>query len=185
MEAPTKAQILDTALQLATASSWEQLRLCDIASALNCPLSALYQQISTKDQLADAWFDRADQQMLSHSYQGRSASERLYLAISSWLNTLAPYQQQTGQMLLYKLEPGHVHLQAAALLRISATVQWLREAAGLTASGVARIGQELALTSLFVAVFIYWLNDRSPGQQRSLNLLQRKLQWGDAVRLWR
>lgn len=185
MEVPSKAQILDTALQLAAASSWEQSRLCDIASALNCPLSALYQQISTKDQLADAWFDRADQQMLSHSYQGLSASERLYLAISSWLNAMAPYQQQTGQMLLYKLEPGHVHLQAAALLRISATVQWLREAAALSASGMARIGQELALSALFVGVFVHWLNDRSDGQQQTLQLLQQKLNAGDKLGLWR
>lgn len=185
MDAPTKAQILDTALQLAAASSWEHLRLCDIASALNCSLSAIYEYVNTKDQLADAWFDLADQQLLSHSYQGGTASERLYLAISSWLNTLAPYQQQTGQMLLYKLEPGHFHLQAAALLRISATVQWLREAAALSANGLARIGQELALSALFVGVFIYWLNDRSDGQQQTLQLLQQKLNAADKLGLWR
>ena len=61
----------------------------------------------------------------------------------------------------------------------------LREAARLTASGMSRIGQELALSSLFVAVFIYWLNDSSPAQQHSLALLQRKLQCTDKLKLWR
>ena len=88
-------------------------------------------------------------------------------------------------MLLYKLEPGHIHLQLAALLRISRTVQWLREAAGLTASGLPRVGQELALSSLFVAAFLYWLNDSSVEQQRSLALLQRNLQCADKLKLWR
>ena len=179
-------QLLDTALQLAAKTGWEQLTLQQIAIAMQIQLADIYQHYRTKDDLVDAWFDRADVAMLSAQIATElPAATRLQQAIQHWLAALAPYHKITGQMLLYKLEPGHIHLQLGGILRISRTVQWLREAAGLTASGVARVGQELALSSLFVAVFIYWLNDSSPGQQRSLNLLQRKLQWGDAVRLWR
>ena len=179
-------QILDKALQLASKTGWEQLTLQQVALAMQISLADIYHHFQTKDQLVDAWFDRADIAMLSAQISAElPAKERLQQAIQHWLAALAPYHKLSGQMLLYKLEPGHIHLQLGGVLRISRTVQWLREAAGLTASGVARIGQELALTSLFVAVFIYWLNDSSPGQQRSLNILQRKLQWGDAVRLWR
>lgn len=179
-------QILDTALQLAAKTGWEQLTLQQIAIAMQIRLADIYQYYRTKDDLVDAWFDRADVAMLSAQITAElPAAARLQQAIQHWLAALAPHHKVTGQMLLYKLEPGHIHLQLGGILRISRTVQWLREAANLTASGVARVGQELALSSLFVAVFIYWLNDSSPGQQRSLNLLQRKLQWGDAVRLWR
>ena len=87
-------------------------------------------------------------------------------------------------MLAYKLEPGHFHLQGAAILRISRTVQWLRELARLKATGAARIGQELALTALFVSVFIMWLNDSSDGQARSLKLLHTKLALGNKINLW-
>lgn len=178
-------QILDNALQLAAKTSWEQLTLQQVALARQISLADIYYHFQTKDQLVDAWFDRADVAMLSAQISAElPAKERLQQAIQHWLAALAPYHKLSGQMLLYKLEPGHIHLQLGGVLRISRTVQWLREAAGLTASGVARIGQELALTSLFVAVFIYWLNDSSPAQQRSLALLQRKLQCADALRLW-
>jgi ubiquinone biosynthesis protein COQ9 len=180
-----RQQILDTALQLAAKTGWEQLTLQQIAAALHISLADIYCHYRTKDELADAWFDRADLALLSARISTElPASARLQQAIQHWLAALAPCHKLTGQMLLYKLEPGHIHLQAAGVLRISRTVQWLREAAALRAGGVARIGQELALSSLFVAVFIYWLNDSSAGQQRSLRVLQRKLQWGDAVQLW-
>ncbi|MCS4308586.1 AcrR family transcriptional regulator [Rheinheimera pacifica] len=181
-----RQQILDAALQLAATTGWEQLTLQQIAIAMQIQLADIYQHYRTKDDLVDAWFDRADTAMLSMPISADlPASTRLQQAMQQWLAALSPCHKVTGQMLLYKLEPGHIHLQLGGLLRISRTVQWLREAAGLTASGVARIGQELALSSMFVAVFIYWLNDNSAGQQHSLNLLQRKLHWGDNLQLWR
>lgn len=178
-------QILDKALQLAAKTSWEQLTLQQVALAMQISLADIYRHFRTKDELVDAWFDRADIALLSAKITKElPASARLQQAIQHWLAALTPYHKLSGQMLLYKLEPGHIHLQLAGVLRISRTVQWLREAAGLTASGMARIGQELALTSLFVAVFIYWLNDSSANQQHSLALLQRKLQCADALKLW-
>ncbi|NRQ41396.1 TetR/AcrR family transcriptional regulator [Rheinheimera sp. YQF-2] len=179
-------QILDTALQLASKTGWEQLTLQQLAAAMQISLADIYCHFRTKDELVDAWFDRADMALLSAQISKElPAATRLQQAIQHWLAALAPYHKLSSQMLLYKLEPGHIHLQFGGILRISRTVQWLREAAGLTASGVARIGQELALSSLFVVVFVYWLKDRSPAQQRSLRLLQRKLQCADIFGLWR
>ncbi|GAB2922727.1 TetR family transcriptional regulator [Rheinheimera gaetbuli] len=178
-------QILDKALQLAAKTSWERLTLQQVALAMHISLADIYRHFRTKDELVDAWFDRADMALLSAQISKElPASARLQQATQHWLAALAPYHKLSGQMLLYKLEPGHIHLQLAGVLRISRTVQWLREAAGLSASGMARIGQELALTSLFVSVFICWLNDSSANQQRSLALLQRKLQCAAALKLW-
>jgi ubiquinone biosynthesis protein COQ9 len=178
--------ILDTALQLGNQHGWEQLSLHHIATKLEISLADISQHYAQKDDLADAWFDRADKAMLSLNLASdAAAADKLELALRSWLQALAPYHNLTGQMLLYKLEPGHLHLQGAALLRISRTVQWLREMARLNARGLPRIGQELALSSLFVSVFIYWLNDRSAAQQCSLAWLKRKLQLTDALGLWR
>lgn len=87
-------------------------------------------------------------------------------------------------MLLYKLEPGHVHLQMAGILRISRTVQWFREAAGLKASQLHRITQEIALSSIYVATFMHWLRDTSSGQQQTRTFLRRKLDAGDTLNLW-
>lgn len=171
-----KQQIIDRALQLAEHTGWEALQLTTLANSLNIDLAELAQVVKQKDELADAWFDRADQAMFNTELAGSSdAAEKLELAIRSWLNALAPYQQLTRQMLYYKLEPGHIHLQAAALLRISRTVQWLRELAGLQASGSSRIAQELALSGLFTTLFIGWLYDSSPEQISSLKRLKAAL----------
>lgn len=168
--------ILDHALPLAEHTGWEGLQLTALANSLNSSVAELARVVTQKDQLADAWFDRADEAMFNTDLAGGSdAAEKLELAIRSWLNALAPYQQLTRQMLYYKLEPGHVHLQAAALLRISRTVQWLRELAGLQATGPRRIAQELALSGLFVSVFISWLTDTSPAQTTTLNRLKLAL----------
>ncbi|MDX1536452.1 TetR/AcrR family transcriptional regulator [Arsukibacterium sp.] len=171
-----KQTVLDQALQLAEHSGWENLQLTALANSLNIDVAELATVVKQKDQLADAWFDRADDAMLRTELATASdKAEKLELAIRSWLNALAPYQQLTRQMLYYKLEPGHVHLQAAALLRISRTVQWLRELAGLQATGGARIAQELALSGLFSSVFIGWLADSSPAQTATLNRLKAAL----------
>lgn len=168
-----KQQLVDRALLLAEHTGWEALQLTTLANSLNIDVAELAKVVKQKDELADAWFDRADEAMLNTELSGASnAAEKLELTIRSWLNALAPYQQVTRQMLYYKLEPGHVHLQAAALLRISRTVQWLRELAGLQASGGKRIAQELALSGLFTTVFIGWLYDTSPEQTSSLKRLK-------------
>lgn len=184
-EVITREHILDCALTLASKSGWESLQLQHVARHLGCSLAVINQHIQTKDHLADAWFDRADRLMLSQHYDSSNAAEHLKQAIATWLGSLSRYHDLTRQMLLYKLEPGHFHLQAAAILRISATVQWLREVANLQATGLARIGQELALSALFVGVFVYWLNDRSDGQQQTLQLLQHKLNAAAKLGLWR
>lgn len=180
-------EILEAALTLGDVNGWERLTFTQIARFLKVSLADIHCHFKQKDDLVDAWFDRADATMLARfPEQGASMSrtQRLNLAIQVWLDTLAGHHKLTGEMLLYKLEPGHIHLQAAALLRISRTVQWFREAADLKAAHVARIGQEVALSSLFVGTFIYWLNDASKHQKDTRQRLQKSLNRGKWIRLW-
>jgi hypothetical protein len=60
-------------------------------------------------------------------------------------------------MLLYKLEPGHIHLQVLGLMRISRTVQWWREAAGRQSLHLRRIAEETLLTGAYLRSFVHWL----------------------------
>lgn len=87
-------------------------------------------------------------------------------------------------MLRYKFEFGHIHLQTAGVLRVSRTVQWLREAAALQATGTRRIAQEVTLTGIYLATFGYWLNDSSGGQRKTRALLRRQLSAAGNLGLW-
>ncbi|MGD2112719.1 MAG: TetR/AcrR family transcriptional regulator [Gammaproteobacteria bacterium] len=173
-------RILDTALALAeTRGSWEALRLHDVAEALDISLAEVHACYAQKDDLAEAWFDRADRVALRECERGDFAAlppaDRLERVILAWLEALAPHRRLTRGMLAYKLEPGHLHLQLPGLVRISRTVQWFREAAWQDSTGVRRILEEAGLTLIYVRSFTRWLFDETPGAQRTRQGLARDL----------
>ena len=177
--------ILDIALQLAETHSWEQLRLQEIAQQLDISLDQIRKHYAQKDDLVEAWFDRADSIMLqaaaSPALVNLSMRERLHHIIMSWLDALATHHTVTRDMLLYKLEPAHIHLQLQGILRISRTVQWIREAAQQDSTHLRRILEEIGLTSIYLATFIYWMNDRSEHHQRTRTFLEHRLQEAEAM----
>ena len=171
-------KILNSALLLAEKSSWENVQLRDIASDLEISLAEIHQHFSQKDDLVEAWFDRADQAMLKlshHELAELELGDRIQKIMFAWLDTLAAHKTVTRDMLWYKLEPLHVHLQIQGLLRISRTVQWIRELAGLEDKFLLRIINEIGLTSIYVCTFLYWLQDASDNQESTHRFLERKL----------
>jgi len=177
------AEILDKALELAELTSWEKLNLHVIAADLGIGLDEIRQYFQQKDDLVEAWYDRADSAMLqfasSENLVSMNIPDRLSAIIMCWLNTLAAHRKISGDMLLYKLEPGHIHLQVQGLLRISRTVQWVREAAGLDTTHLFRIAEEIGLTSIFLSTFAYWLQDASPASAQTQLFLHKRLKQAD------
>jgi ubiquinone biosynthesis protein COQ9 len=172
-------RILDTALEQAEASSWERLHLHTVAEALHITLEEIRQHFAQKDDLVEAWFDRADRAVLGTErgvgFLYRPLHERLALVITAWLDALAPHRRLTREMLACKLEFGHVHLQVLGVLRISRTVQWFREAACQDSTGLRRTLDEAALTAVYLAGFTRWLCDDSANGERSRKFLDTTL----------
>lgn len=177
----TREAIVDAALELAAEHGWEALRLHQVAEACGVGLDAIHDHFGEKDELIDAWLDRADTAVLhladSGELAGLAARERLERLIMAWLDTLAPYRRVTRGMVAHKLEPGHLHVQLAALLRTSRTVQWIREGARLDAPLPRRALEETALTALFLRTFACWLWDDSPDAAATRARLHRELRW--------
>jgi AcrR family transcriptional regulator len=175
-------RILDKALEQAETSSWEQLHLHAIAAALHITLDEIRQHFPQKDDLVEAWFDRADRALLSavHSedFLDLTLDERLHRVIASWLDALAPHHRLTREMLAYKFEFGHIHLQVPGIMRISRTVQWFIEAAHHDTTGLQRILDECALTTIYLTTFARWLFDDSANNRKSKDVLKTALrQW--------
>ena len=171
--------ILDKALELGEASGWNALRLHSVAEALQLSLDEIRACYPQKDDLAEAWFDRADHAALVvRDYDGFAAlpeRTRLISVIMAWLDSLRPHRRLTRTMLGYKLEPGHLHLQALGIQRISRTVQWFMEAALLDMQGLRRIATETALTTTYLTTFARWLLDDSPASEETRRLLEGAL----------
>lgn len=170
--------ILDTALRLADDRSWEALRLYDIASELNIPLAQIQQYYRQKDDLVEAWYDCADTNMLKAAetaeFSTLDMATRLHRLIMAWLDTLATHKTVSRDMLLYKLEPAHIHLQVLGILRISRTVQWFLEAAQSKSTHLRRIFEEIGLTSIYLMTFSCWMRDKSEQQQASRDFLRQR-----------
>lgn len=172
-------RIVDAALELAEQRSWEAVRLHDVAIATGMTLDEIRHYFREKEDLVDAYFDRADAAMLAATAESGFLTlpprKRLHRAITTWLDALAPYKKVTRQMILAKCEPGHVHIQIPAVMRISRTVQWMREAAHRDATYLHRALEETVLTGIYLATFVHWLSDGSPHSIRTRRLLERLL----------
>ena len=172
-------QILDSAIRIAEGSSWESLRLHQIARDMDITLEVIQHFFRQKDDLVEAWYDRADRAMLADAaledYQWLSPRERIHRSITCWLKSLGNHRRVSRDMLNYKLELGHIHLQVLGLLRISRTVQWILEAANREVVHLQRVGEEVALTGIYLATFTYWMFDDSTEAQKTTKLLDRLL----------
>ncbi len=181
-------RILDCAVELAEARSWEAVRLHQVAEHLGIDLGDIHQYFSEKDQLIDAWFDRADRAALgvcrTEGFAALSARERLEAVILAWLDHLAPHRRVVREMIGAKAEFGHIHIQVPAAMRISRTVQWFREAAGYSDSLPLRAIAESVHTGIYLLTFTRWMYDSTPDSQRTRRLLHRLLQKSAPVPPW-
>jgi AcrR family transcriptional regulator len=172
--------ILDAALALASERGWSDIHLHDVAARMGLPLAEVGRLVPDKDALGNRLFARAAGAMLALGEQSRfralPAQERIFRAMTAWLDALAPHRAAARDILLYKLAPAHLHHQAALVVALSRTVQWIREAAGLVAAGRGRRREEVRLTLLLLATLLFWFLDGSPGQERTHEFLRRRLE---------
>lgn len=172
-------RILDSALEQAESSSWEEVHLHQVASSMGISMDEIRSFYRQKDDLVEAWFDRADSAVLSNQASSEfielAPRERLHQVIMLWFLSLSHHRRVTRQMLCYKFEFGHVHLQVLGLFRISRTVQWFREAALLKTANLHRIVEEVCITGIYLCSFARWLFDESEESQSTSRNLQRAL----------
>ena len=109
--------ILETALALGERHGWDAVHLHDVAQQLGLVLAEIHRHYRQKDDLAEAWFDRADLALIRAGEYAEWGSlpvrERLSRTILAWFDALAPHRELSVEMLRYKLQPDHLHLQAA------------------------------------------------------------------------
>lgn len=174
-----RESIVDTAIELAERKHWEAVRLHDVAAALGASLDDIRTHFREKEDLVDAWFDRADSAMLREADSPEFASltprQRLQRLIMTWLGALASHRRVTRQMIYNKFEPGHIHIQFPGLMRVSRTVQWMREAASRDATFMRRALEETGLTSIYLMTFFYWMHDDSLHSENTDRFLDRWL----------
>ncbi len=178
-------RIVDAALELGEQRTWNAVHMYDIADHMGLRLADIERHFRNKDEIAEAWFRRADNALAACGTQpgwlSLSIRERLSRSIRAWLEALEPHKGITIEMLRYKVQPDHIHLVIRGVLRISATVQWVREVARVPSIGLRRELEEPALTAIFLSTVGSWIFEKTPGTPRTWSRLERQLSFADRV----
>ena len=186
---PLRERIVDTAVELADEAGWPAVRLHRVASRLGVSLPEIRSHYPDLDAVANAWLARADDAMLAVAKRAdladAPAPDRIEAALTAWFTALGGRRRMLGSILSYKLQPSHIHLQAALVVATSRRVQWLREAARLDAMGRRKSVEETGLTLLFAATVLRWLNDSSEDFERTRAFIARCLGRADGLMLSR
>lgn len=181
--ASLESRMVDAAMERARAVGWGNVRLHDVADAVDRSLADVRRRFRDLDAVADAWFARADAAMLTvrdrRGFAALTPRERLSAVMWRWLESQSAYRDVVRDMLAARLYPGHPHHNVALVLALSRTVQWIREAAHLDGTGRRRQVEEIGLSALFVATVALWLRDASDGQARTRLFLERALSGAD------
>ncbi len=162
--------VVDAALAIASKVGWEQLRLHAIADRTGRPLAEIGRRFRDVDAVANAWFSQARIALLGlpqDELDGRSADERIALALGVWLDSLAPHRRLAGEILRHKLYVSHAHHCVPMIFDLSRLVHDLLDVARVTGSGRLRQAQEIGLTAITLLTLAEWLRDDSPGQERN------------------
>jgi AcrR family transcriptional regulator len=176
--------IVTAALAEDAQCGWAELRLNRVAARLGLTLPEIYVHFRDAEAIADAWLARGDRAMLGLGGRGfltLGPPARIERAILAWLDALAGHRAVTREILLGKLYPGHPPHLIGLVLRLSRTVQWLREAARLDAPPPQRQVEEIGLTWLFAMTVVVWSLDRSEEQARTRAFLAARLKQADGL----
>lgn len=176
--------VVDRALMRGDVIGWDNLSLRDLAGDLGIAPAELAALFKDKNAIADAWFTRARDAMLSAQSRGFSrqpVKDRLNILLLRWFDALAPHRDVTAQMLGAKMWPFHPHHYVPMVFDLSRLIQWLRDAVGMTAGGRQRQIEEIGLTLLFLDVLRRWCRDGSDGQTETKAFLAKRLAQADGL----
>jgi AcrR family transcriptional regulator len=182
MAASRRDRIVGAALALAEEQGWANLRLHQLADRLGLSLAVVRAEFRDRDAIADAWFARALDELLSASaadVAGKPPPERLQTVVMRWFDALAPHRSVTREMLREKMYPGHPQHWGPLIAELSRLIHWFLDAARITSTGRERQLAEIGLTALFLRTLRTWLRDDSEGQQATRAQLQRGLETAD------
>jgi len=189
-ESSQEDRIVDAALEMAAERGWSRVHLHEIAAGLDVSLAEINACFAEKDDIGNAVLARGDAAMLMaadiEGYRDLPPPERLEAAMMAWFKVLTPHKRAVRAILGYKLRLAHVHLMEALVVRLSRTVQWLREVTLLGATGRRQQMEEVGLSVLFCSTVICWLGESGSADERTRNFLRRGLARSDRLmgRIW-
>jgi AcrR family transcriptional regulator len=185
----TKQAILAAALKLFAENGFYETTTKAISKKAGIAEGTLFNYFPTKEDLALYFFER-EQEAVIEWYRGDARiqraplAERLFAVIHRFLEKLDPYEDFIGAVYMRSLMPSS-KLNPLSLQTRARHLRYLEFIRGLLAEAEAegeipRVGDfgAYAFGLFHAAVITHWLQDRSPGKEQTLALLDRCLKVG-------
>jgi AcrR family transcriptional regulator len=180
----TRAQILETALELFRERGYEETTMRAIAEKAGVAVGNAYYYFKSKEHLIQAFYARTHEEHLMASREllarEKGLRERLLGVMRAKLDTIAPYHRFSGILFKTAADP------ASPLNPFSAESEPVRRqstelfAEVITGSGT-RLSPDLvaALPNLLwvyhMGIILFWIHDSSPGCRRSYFLMEHSV----------
>ena len=180
--AATRALILDTALRLFAERGYERTTMRAVAAEAGVSVGNAYYYYESKEHLVQGFYNRISELHTEASAdvlaRERDLGARLHAVLREWLRIAGPYHEFGSQFFRNAADP------ASPLSPFSPESAPAREAAigifrdvvdGSNAKMDPLLRPELPeLLWLYqMGIVLYWVHDRSPGQARTVALLDR------------
>jgi len=188
----TRRAILQAALGLFAEKGFYQTTTKAISRKAKIAEGTLFNYFETKEDLALYFFEQELASIIEW-YQGNRRTqaaplpEKLFCLIHHLLERLGPYEDFIGAVYLRALQPSS-KLSPLSLQSQEQNLRYLRFIRNLLAEATARgeipeVGDlgAYAFGLFHLAVISYWLQDTSPGKEKTLALLDRCLKVATAL----
>ena len=174
----TREHILETALELFATKGYAETTMRDIAAQADCSLGLAYRYFARKEELVLGLYERLASELEEEvaALPPMPLAKRFVAAIEADLRRMTPHRATMGALFAAGLAPDSpvaVLGEGVAGLRDRVWRIYLLVVTG--ASDPPRRGQAEQMTTLFYSahllVILFWLQDRSEGQQKTRELL--------------
>lgn len=178
----TRTLILDTALRLFREDGYDATTMRAVAASAGVSVGSAYYYFESKEHLIQAYYDEIGKAhralALPRLATSRSLADRLRVALLTHLEVSEPYHAFAGGFFKVAADPG------SPLSPFSPQTAPARDAAigffgtvvdGSSTRVPAALRAELPrlLWLLHMGVVLYWVHDRSPGAEKSRQLVDR------------
>jgi AcrR family transcriptional regulator len=182
----TCARILDAALDLFRRQGFEQTTMRGIAAEAGVSLGSAYYYFESKEDLVMAFYDRAIEAMTPRMEAALAGADSFEGRIAAIMNVkfeyFRPNRSFLGALFRHAADPqNRLSPFSEATRQIRERDQMYFARAIEAQSGEVRLPEDLAaylprmLWLYQMGLILYWIYDRSPGQRRTQQLLEKSL----------
>jgi AcrR family transcriptional regulator len=170
------------AMDIAAERGWNNVNFTAIADRTGLSLAELRREFACKTDILKAFQAEVDAEALSKikpATSDQTVRDRLFDIIMTRFEIMQPYKPALGRISASLCcRPGEAALLVPSTLD---SQYWMLEGAGAKLQGPGAGLRVAGLATLYAKIFRVWLDDATPGLDRTMATLDRKLRRGEEL----